>query len=144
MTCQRRALTTCVTMRMPTAASHSSTRSRANASPTRGQSVCQAIHVNNTALTPIRSSLLTYFQLLFHGFRPRLIKPAVPRIDHVDEQAAASRFVDRRHNDHKVDGLVGRHGFLEEAGHARRDLGLIRINELERQMNAADGVRAEV
>src|SRR5439155_11630647 len=97
MTCQRTALTTCVTMRAPTAASHSSTRSRANASATRGQSVCQPIHVNNTALTPIRSSLLTYVQLLFQGLRAGLIEPAVARIDHVHEQAIMCGFVTGRY-----------------------------------------------
>src|SRR5262249_53801122 len=100
------ALTTWLATSTPTAANHNSTRRLANASPTRGQSVCQPIHVNRMALTPMRISLLTYVQLLFERFRSGLIEPAVLRVNHVHEQTVTSGLMDRRQSHRHIDAAA--------------------------------------
>src|SRR5205823_2029943 len=95
--------------------------SSANAAQTLSQSVLQATSVNRAALTARRNSLLTDPQLLFVGFRPRLIEPAMPFLGHVHDQPEPARLLERPHHQRDGHALARGHFLVEHAGPAFRD-----------------------
>src|SRR5438105_15338534 len=93
---------TWASMSSTTAASQYSQRKSAKPARTWPQSVRQATRVSKMALTPNRNSLFSNDELLFVGFRPRLIKPTMLFLDHVYQEAKTSRA--RQWAQHERDG----------------------------------------